>query len=70
MKNKLFQDLIFKCGKCGHLLFITNGMNLTGKIIRNKLRNYDCPNCGEESEELWIFVRNGSYDQEHETSDL
>ena len=67
--KKLFNDLIFKCGKCGHLLYITNGMEKTGREIRNKIRKLDCPECGEEPTELWIFVRNGNFDNEIGSSD-
>lgn len=40
----------FNCKKCGHLLFLESG-----KL--EKLVNCDCPFCGEESDNLWIFKR-------------
>ena len=38
---------VFKCKKCSHNLY------LEGKL--KKLMNYDCPLCGEEGYELWVF---------------
>lgn len=60
-------DLVFVCSKCEHDLYLTNGVNLTGKEIARKLKR-SCPNCGEEVDEwdgLWTFVRLGNYDIEH-----
>lgn len=57
-------DLVFKCNKCDHNLFITNGIALTAKEVAKKL-NKDCPNCGEESFELWTFSRLGNFDKEY-----
>ena len=54
MKNKK-NDFVFNCRKCGHLIFL--------KEIK-KLLKIDCPECGEEAEENWIFSRMGNYDKE------
>lgn len=62
--KKLLQDLIFDCKKCGHHLYITDGMTKSGAYIRNVLKKTDCPNCGEEAYELWIFTRNGNFERE------
>ena len=67
--KKLFNDLIFKCRKCEHLLYIMDGMEKTGQHLKNVLRKTDCPECGEEAEELWIFVRNGNFYKEIGSSD-
>ena len=64
--KKLLNDLIFKCRKCGHNLYIIDGMEKSGKYIRNVLRKTDCPSCGEENNELWIFLRNGNYENEQQ----
>ena len=53
VKNK---DLIFICSKCGHHLFVING-----KDWIKKLKKLNCPNCGEEPEENWIFEGLGNY---------
>ena len=49
------KDFVFTCKKCGHLIFIM-------KI--EKLLKTDCPSCGEEAEENWIFARMGNYEKE------
>lgn len=59
------KDLVFQCRKCQHELFLTNGAELTGKEIAKKLKK-DCPNCGEESEELWTYVRLGNFEKEYD----
>lgn len=54
MKNK---DIMFECRKCEHLLYVTpDNENWVEKLV-----DYDCPNCGEESGRLWIFVGFGSF---------
>lgn len=57
-------DLVFACKKCGHLLFLTNGLDLKGVQIMLKLAN-DCHNCGEEAQDLWIFSGTGNYEEEY-----
>lgn len=60
MKN----DLVFECRKCLHLLFIQGtATQKINKII--DLKKKDCPNCGEEGEENWIFVRVGDFEKEY-----
>ena len=59
------KDLVFVCRKCNHNLYLTNGVELTGKEIAEQLGKRDCPNCGEEIGDywvgLWIFIRVGNY---------
>lgn len=55
-KNKRNKDLIFICKKCGHYLYIIEGENWI-----KKLKKLDCPNCGEEPEENWIFSDSGNW---------
>lgn len=57
-------DLVFQCNKCNHLLFLTNGVLLTGKAIVMKLAS-DCPNCGEEAADNWTFSGTGNYEREY-----
>lgn len=51
-----YPDYVFKCRKCGHLLFLEDV---------DKLLLKDCPECGEESYENWIFKRRGNYEEEY-----
>lgn len=46
------KDYIFKCRKCSHNLYVP-------KSKLDKLLKYDCPECGEESYELWILIGKG-----------
>lgn len=42
---------VFECRKCGCVLHV-------GTIEEMRcLSHYDCPNCGEEPEDNWLFVR-------------
>jgi len=50
------KESVFICKKCGHNLFLSGNLK--------KLVNLDCPNCGEEAEELWIFSRFGNWKKE------
>ena len=59
------KDLVFECRKCGHSLFLTNGVELKGSQIAKKLIR-DCPECGEEGYENWIYERRGNYETEYE----
>ena len=43
-------DYVFKCKKCGNVIYI----NIIQQII-----GYDCPNCKEVFEENWIFMGMG-----------
>lgn len=47
----------FKCRKCGHIAY----MNKERPLLINEL---DCPNCGEEPYDNWIFLGEGSYQKE------
>ena len=58
-------DLVFRCKKCGHLLFVSGTASEKVKKISN-LNEYECPNCGAEREENWSFVRTGDYAKEYE----
>jgi DNA replicative helicase MCM subunit Mcm2 (Cdc46/Mcm family) len=51
--EKLDKDFIFLCKKCGHNLYVER------KKIHLVLKT-DCPNCGEESYENWIFMGRGT----------
>lgn len=48
-------DYIFKCEKCGYLI-CTNDPK--------KLINLDCPQCGEDWSENYVFVRMGVFNKE------
>lgn len=53
-------DYIFQCRKCGHLLYVDKE-----KFYKNcKLQ--DCPECGEEEYENWIFIDEGNFDKDKE----
>ena len=47
-------DFIFECKKCGHSLYV-------GKNKIESLFMFDCPNCGEESGEIWILTGEGNF---------
>lgn len=64
-------DLIFICRKCEHNLYITGGLAKTGKQILRQLKNYNCPNCGEEPDDwtgLWSILEAGSW-KEYKNND-
>lgn len=48
-------DYVFKCHKCGHMLFI-------GKKRILEIPELDCPECGEEPVENWFFLGEGNFD--------
>jgi DNA-directed RNA polymerase subunit RPC12/RpoP len=54
------KDIVFKCKKCGHNLFVGK----TDKETLKKIMGMDCPNCGEEGYENWILSRMGNYEKE------
>lgn len=56
-----YPDLVFRCRKCSHLLFIN-------KKYISKLMEDDscCPKCGEDSYENWILSREGDYEDEYD----
>lgn len=45
--------LLFKCKKCEHNLYIPMEEAID---TMSSLSDCDCPNCGEEGYENWIFV--------------
>lgn len=55
-------DLVFKCRKCGHNVFIEKQRFINKP---SKIAEYDCLDCGEEGYENWIFSREGNYNKEH-----
>jgi len=58
-------QLVFKCNKCGHLLFVdTINLEHLKSIAKS-----DCPKCGEEGNELWKLVRTGNYEREYGEED-
>jgi len=57
-------DLVFECRKCNHLLYLADGALLDGRKIAQELET-ECPNCGEESGRLWIFIGLGSFSDEY-----
>lgn len=54
-------DYIFKCRKCNHNLYVDK--KETDKI--ESMPEYDCPNCGEDGYENWVFIGSGNYDEEY-----
>lgn len=46
--------IVFKCRKCGHLLYVENTETAVADIKRVSYK--DCPECGEDSYENWILV--------------
>jgi DNA-directed RNA polymerase subunit M/transcription elongation factor TFIIS len=61
MKRKYINtDVVFRCRKCEHLLFVDNI-----SIERlSEISKMDCPKCGEDGYENWILSRTGNYDEE------
>lgn len=55
------KELILVCLKCGHHLCV-GGWNTEKKM--KEIMKMDCPECGEESGELWIISRFGDYVRE------
>lgn len=56
-------DLVFVCKKCKHLLFVRTE-DRTIADISDVLDVTDCPCCGEESYENWVYSRKGNYEEE------
>lgn len=57
-------DLVFRCQKCGHLVYICGTPEVKINKIK-KLPRFECPNCGEEGFENWIYVKTGNYEKEY-----
>ena len=49
-------DWVFRCYKCSHNVYI-------GKDRVKQMLRLDCPECGEESEENWILIREGNFEK-------
>ena len=47
-------DYIFQCHKCSHNVYIT-------KASIMKMVKLDCPECGEEPYENWMFIGEGNF---------
>lgn len=54
-------EAVFFCRKCKHHLFL-NGEEIMS--ILKKLDNYNCPNCGEDGCENWVFSHVGNSSNE------
>jgi transcription elongation factor Elf1 len=52
------KDYIFQCRKCMHNLYVSID-KLDG------LWEYECPNCGEEADELWILIGKGLLEERY-----
>lgn len=56
-KTQLHPDIIFKCRKCSHLLYID-----IKKFLSDYVDNMpECDECGEESNDNWMLVSTGNY---------
>lgn len=55
-------DIVFKCKKCGHLLFVPKD-NVANYLLY--MLGSECESCGEEGP-IWILEREGNYDEEYE----
>lgn len=58
MGNKTKPEYIFQCLKCSHIAYIDKAKIL--KIIKK-----DCPECGEEPYENWLFIGEGNFEKEY-----
>ena len=50
-------EVKFKCKKCLHTVFT----DTEGKFMRKPV---DCPKCGEEPDENWIYLGPGNWEKE------
>ena len=55
-------DLVFRCRKCEHQLFVSK--DKVNFEFMAELTNRDCDNCGEQSGDCWIVDRVGDYEKE------
>lgn len=56
-------DFVFRCKKCGHLLFTDATKEGVLKLI-----DAECPMCGEEPDSwngLWVLIRDGNFKEEY-----
>jgi transcription elongation factor Elf1 len=58
MDNK--NEVIFKCRKCEHNLFVEN---IDLKLI-DSISKMDCPNCGQGAYGNWILVGLGNSEEQ------
>jgi len=54
-------DIVFRCRKCGHLLFVSN-FNINKA---EEISGMSCPKCGEEGYGNWVLLRIGNYEKEY-----
>jgi len=52
------KQIVFICRKCEHNLFMNQKEGWLKKLLK-----LDCPNCGEESYELWILQGFGDFEK-------
>lgn len=60
-----YTDVVFSCRKCGHLLYLKKEQS--AESLCKKLIHLDCPMCGEEAGENWVFQKFGNYEKEYGT---
>lgn len=60
MENK---DLILRCRKCGHLLYVDRQDLDFG--LMSELTERDCDKCGKEAGDCWILDRVGNFEKEY-----
>ena len=56
-------DFVFRCKKCGHLLFTDAARDSVVKLI-----DMECPRCSEEPDcwdGLWVLIREGNFEEEY-----
>lgn len=63
MLSEINNEAVFICRKCRHHLFIGCDEIL---LILGNLDKYNCPRCGEEGFENWVFSHLGNSDNEKE----
>jgi len=59
--NFSYPQVIFICRKCSHRIYVSKE-----RLIKDWKLPDDCPECGEESYENWIFEREGNYEKEYD----
>jgi hypothetical protein len=60
MENK---DLILRCRKCDHLLYVDRQDLDFG--LMSQLTERDCDNCGEDAGDCWILAGVGNFEKEY-----
>jgi len=66
MAKKSETDLVLKCRKCGHNLFVgsIDGFISLKTLVRLSEKG-ECPECGEEGFENFLISRAGNFDKEY-----